>query len=67
MDVYGEDRYKRIVEDVYTDEKFIQQEMMTNGDTWYYETYEKYSEFTMEIEARKKRVGLWAHPNPEKP
>lgn len=66
--VYGEDRYGRTVGDVYCNGIFVQEIMLKKGCAWHYTAYDQRLEFaTWEKEARAKRIGLWASPNPEKP
>ncbi|KAB2064070.1 hypothetical protein ERO13_A10G240300v2 [Gossypium hirsutum] len=66
--VYGEDRYGRCVGDIYCNGKFVQEIMLKKGLAWHYSAYDQRIELaTWEKEARAKRVGLWALPNPEKP
>ncbi|KAI4306907.1 hypothetical protein L6164_030147 [Bauhinia variegata] len=66
--VYVEDRYGRYVGDVYCDGLFVQELLLKKGAAWHYATYDKRLELAAwEREARAKRVGLWALPNPEKP
>ncbi|XWS74752.1 hypothetical protein CRYUN_Cryun01aG0024600 [Craigia yunnanensis] len=66
--VYGEDRYGRCVGDIYCNGKFVQEIMLKKGLAWHYSAYDQRIELaTWEKEARAKRVGLWASPNPEKP
>ncbi|KAB1214111.1 putative 38.1 kDa protein [Morella rubra] len=65
---YGNDRYDRCVADLYCNGKFVQEIMLKKGAAWHYTAYDKRSELaTWEKQARAKRVGLWASPNPEKP
>ncbi|XP_011005462.1 PREDICTED: staphylococcal-like nuclease CAN2 [Populus euphratica] len=66
--VYGEDRYGRCVGDIYCNGIFVQEIMLKKGLAWHYTAYDQRWELeTWEKEARAKRVGLWASPNPEKP
>ncbi|CAK9323908.1 unnamed protein product [Citrullus colocynthis] len=66
--VYGEDRYKRCVGDLYCNGKFIQEAMLKKGFAWHYTAYDKRPELSKwENEARAKRAGLWASSNPEQP
>ncbi|KAJ6891899.1 staphylococcal-like nuclease CAN2 [Populus alba x Populus x berolinensis] len=66
--VYGEDRYRRCVGDIYCNGLFVQEVMLKKGLAWHYTAYDKRWELeTWEKEARAKRVGLWASSNPEMP
>ncbi|GLT92900.1 hypothetical protein SLE2022_107120 [Rubroshorea leprosula] len=66
--VYGEDRYGRVVGDVYCNGIFVQEAMLKKGFAWHFKAFDQRQEFaTWEREAREKRVGLWADANPEEP
>lgn len=66
--VYEEDQYGRSVGDLYCNGVFVQEKMLSTGCAWHYVFYDKRPEFARwEKEARAKRIGLWASPNPEKP
>ncbi|XP_030466014.2 staphylococcal-like nuclease CAN2 isoform X2 [Syzygium oleosum] len=66
--VYGEDRYGRSVGDVYCKGNFVQELMLKKGMAWHYTAYDKRAELAKwEKNARARRVGLWASPNPEEP
>ncbi|KAK7385798.1 hypothetical protein VNO78_31667 [Psophocarpus tetragonolobus] len=66
--VYGEDRYGRVVGDIYCNGIFVQEMMLKKGLAWHYTAYDKRQELeTWEKQAKAKRVGLWASQNPEKP
>ncbi|XP_023641036.1 staphylococcal-like nuclease CAN2 [Capsella rubella] len=66
--VYGEDQYGRCVGDLYCNGTFVQEEMLKKGLAWHYLAYDKRMVLAKwEKEARKKRIGLWASSNPEKP
>ncbi|XP_054791088.1 staphylococcal-like nuclease CAN2 [Prosopis cineraria] len=66
--VYDEDRYGRVVGDIYCNGLFVQELMLKKGFAWHYTAYDKREELAIwEKEARAKRVGLWASSNPEKP
>ncbi|MCL7048540.1 hypothetical protein MKW94_004220 [Papaver nudicaule] len=65
---YEEDRYGRIVGDIYCNGKFVQEVMLKKGCAWHYTAYDKRPELAKwEKEARAARVGLWAATNPEMP
>ena len=63
------DKYGRPVVWVYTPEgKDVSAEMIKAGMAWHYKDYsddEKYA--SLEIEARRNRLGLWNDPNPVMP
>ncbi|KAF8114228.1 hypothetical protein N665_0040s0083 [Sinapis alba] len=66
--VYGEDQYGRCVGDIYCNGIFVQEAMLKKGLAWHYLAYDKGIVLAKwENEARRKRVGLWASSNPEKP
>ncbi|KAM6574991.1 staphylococcal-like nuclease CAN2 isoform X1 [Cannabis sativa] len=66
--VYEEDQYGRTVGDIYCNGIFVQEVMLKKGWAWHYVTYDKRPQLARwEKEARAKKVGLWASPNPEKP
>lgn len=61
------DRYGRYVGDIYLGNLYINAEIVRAGYAWHYKKYSDDSELARcEIEARKKRKGLWqdAHPIP---
>lgn len=63
------DKYGRPVVWVYTPEgKDVSAEMIKAGMAWHYKDYsddENYA--SLEIEARRNRLGLWNDPNPVMP
>ncbi|GMN66321.1 hypothetical protein TIFTF001_035404 [Ficus carica] len=66
--VYEEDQYGRSVGDIYCNGTFVQEVLLKKGCAWHYAHYDKRPQLARwEKEARAKRVGLWALPNPEKP
>ncbi|KAK6932953.1 Staphylococcal nuclease (SNase-like), OB-fold [Dillenia turbinata] len=66
--VYTVDRYGRYVGDVYCNGMFVQELMLKKGLAWHYTAYDQRPELKRwEMEARSKRIGLWASSNPEKP
>ncbi|XP_071728705.1 staphylococcal-like nuclease CAN1 [Rutidosis leptorrhynchoides] len=66
--IFGEDRYKRFVGDIYCNGIFVQELMLKKGLAWHYTTYDKRLELDKwEKVARAKRIGLWASSNPEMP
>ncbi|KAI3933565.1 hypothetical protein MKX01_032670 [Papaver californicum] len=66
--VYEEDKYGRLVGDVYCDGKFAQAVMLKKGLAWHYAAHDKRPQLIKwEKEARAAKVGLWASVNPEKP
>jgi endonuclease YncB( thermonuclease family) len=65
VDVIDVDRYRREVGRIYLGDRFINLEMVRDDFAWRYARYDKAREFTdAEREAREKRRGLWADPNP---
>ncbi|KAI3996136.1 hypothetical protein MKX01_031490 [Papaver californicum] len=66
--VYEEDKYGRLVGDVYCRGKFAQEVMLKKGLAWHYAAHDKRPQLIKwEKEARAAKVGLWASANPEKP
>ncbi|KAJ8764129.1 hypothetical protein K2173_005035 [Erythroxylum novogranatense] len=66
--VYTEDRYGRLVGDVHCNGIFVQEALLKKGCAWHYTAYDQRVELaSWEKEARLKRTGLWAAPNPEEP
>ncbi|XP_056168249.1 staphylococcal-like nuclease CAN1 isoform X4 [Syzygium oleosum] len=66
--VYGEDQYGRSVGDIYCNGNFVQKSMLKKGMAWHYTAFDQRAELAKwEKNARAKRVGLWASPNPEEP
>lgn len=63
------DRYKRLVAYIYVDRRVSVNEMMImKGYAWQFLKYSKSSHLhNLEMEARNKRMGLWADPNPVPP
>jgi micrococcal nuclease len=63
------DQYGRTVAWVTLDGRSLNRELLTSGMAWWYRRYAgQDSELRLlEQEARKKRVGLWSHPNPVPP
>jgi micrococcal nuclease len=65
VEVVDVDRYHREVGRIYLGDRCINLEMVRDGMAW---RYDKGDEFTAaEREAREKRRGLWADPNPVAP
>ncbi|KAI6691873.1 hypothetical protein NL676_019583 [Syzygium grande] len=66
--VYGEDQYGRSVGDIYCNGNFVQKLMLKKGMAWHYTAFDQRAELAKwEKNARAKRIGLWASPNPEEP
>ena len=59
------DRYGRTTAEVFYNGANINKEMVRNGYAWAYREYMTDKEYlALEQQARAKRVGLWADPNP---
>jgi endonuclease YncB( thermonuclease family) len=68
IEVIDVDRYRREVGRIFLGDRFINMEMVRDGFAWRYVQYDKPGEFTnAEDEARARRRGLWAEPNPTPP
>ena len=69
VDVQKQDGWGRYLTYVYTpDGKDVSLEMIKSGYAWHYIKYddtEKYN--TAELEAKRRKVGLWADPKPIAP
>ena len=62
------DRYGRTLGHVYVSGKRTNLQMIKQGMAWHYKQYSKDQELaSAEIEARKKRIGLWADKSPVAP
>ncbi|KAI3961578.1 hypothetical protein MKW92_032772 [Papaver armeniacum] len=66
--VYEEDKYGRLVGDVYCNGTFAQEVMLKKGLAWHYAAHDKRLQLkNWQKEAKAAKLGLWASPNPEKP
>ncbi|KAI3899923.1 hypothetical protein MKW92_024157 [Papaver armeniacum] len=66
--VYGEDKYNRLVGDVYCNGLFVQEVMLKKGLAWHYAAFDKRPELKKWAkEAKAAGIGLWASSDPEKP
>jgi len=64
------DRYGRAVAMVYygVKKKYLSAELIKNGMAWHYKKYSKSEELaSLEIQARKNKIGLWSDTNPISP
>ncbi len=62
------DRYGRVVARVTIAGKLVNAEMVRAGLAWRYVTYDKRNEFgALEVDARRRRRGLWADAHPVAP
>jgi endonuclease YncB( thermonuclease family) len=62
------DRYGRIVGRVYVDGIDVNRELVAGGFAWVYRRYSNDAELLeLEAEAKRRRLGLWADPNPIPP
>ena len=62
------DRYGRTLGHVYVNGKWTNLQMIKQGMAWHYKQYSKDQELaSAEVEARKKRLGLWAEKSPLAP
>lgn len=64
LNIENTDRYGRTVATVYVGDTNVNEQMVRDGMAWAYREYggDKYAEY--EAQARKDKLGLWAHPNP---
>jgi endonuclease YncB( thermonuclease family) len=64
----GTDRYGRMLANIYLNDLCINKELLKRGMAWHFKKYNSDAELAkLEIEARKEKIGLWSHPNPEAP
>lgn len=64
----GNDKYGRMLADIYIDDICINSKLIEMGMAWHYKKYNKDEELSkIESKAREKRIGLWSHPNPIAP
>jgi micrococcal nuclease len=64
----GEDRYGRTLGYVFVGDVNVNKELLRQGLAWHYKYFNKDEELAnLEQEARKKKIGLWSHPNPVAP
>ena len=62
------DRYGRIVGFVFTNGVDVNKELLKAGMAWHYKQYSRNPEFAkLEFQARAKKIGLWADPDPVSP
>lgn len=66
--VTGRDRNRRVIATVFCNGQDINLAMVQNGYAWHYKKYSADSSLARaEIQARKKKTGLWAKPDPIAP
>jgi micrococcal nuclease len=59
----GTDRYRRTLAYVYVGKLCINKELVRNGLAWRYRTNHDLELATLELAARKRKIGLWANPD----
>jgi endonuclease YncB( thermonuclease family) len=58
----GTDKYGRMLAFVFVGDTCINNQLIKEGMAWHYKQYNKDPELAkLEVEARKKKVGLWSH------
>lgn len=68
LDVQGQDRYGRLVAEVYCDGKSAQEHQLASGMAWVYDRYVKSRAlYGLQESAQRRRVGLWSDPSPVPP
>ncbi len=68
VEVIDVDRYHREVGRIYLGDRFINLEMVQDGNAWRYPQYDKPGEFTAaEADAREHNRGLWVDRDPVPP
>jgi endonuclease YncB( thermonuclease family) len=65
----GTDKYGRTLANIILpDGRSLSQELVRQGCAWWFKKYSKDQALAkMEVEARQKKIGLWADPNPTAP
>jgi endonuclease YncB( thermonuclease family) len=62
------DRNGRIIGEIYFNNKCLNKELIKNGLAWHFKKYSKSLEYAnLELEARKKKLGLWKDAMPIAP
>ena len=68
LQVTGRDRNKRLIAIVFCNKQNINLAMIRQGYAWHFKKYSSDSSFARaELEARKKKLGLWKMDNPIPP
>ena len=68
VEVIDVDRYHREVGRIYLGDRFVNLEMVQDGNAWRYPQYDKPGEFTAaEADAREHNRGLWVDRDPVPP
>jgi len=63
---HGNDRYDRLLAEVYVGGVYVNQELLRAGLAWCFD--DRHVEFLrLEQEARAKQIGIWSEPNPLRP
>ncbi len=67
--VAATDRYSRAVGKVFINSRYINQEMISEGNAWYYSDYapNEYDLETAEKSARHAQIGIWQKNSPQPP
>lgn len=65
----GEDRYGRLLAEIWVNGRNVNQALVEDGHAWVYRGRGRpdSSYLAAEVEARKRRVGLWGDPSPTPP
>lgn len=62
------DRYRRILGQLFVDDRWINKEMVAEGWAWHYKQYSSDDDLAgAEVAARKAKLGLWSDPKPVPP
>lgn len=69
LKIMSKDKYGRVVGKVFFKKKDINLMMIKSGNAWYYDYYAKNErEYKKAFDyARKRKLGLWKHKNPQNP
>jgi len=66
--VCGVDRYRRIVGELILEQESVNARMLKDGHAWHYVAYSRRRDFqSLELKARRGKLGLWKEANPTPP
>lgn len=68
LHITGRDRYRRIIANIYLDDTWINQRLISTGHAWHYRKYSRDTDLAAaEKSARAARSGLWKTRSPSPP
>jgi len=60
----GNDKYGRMLANLYVDDIFVNSKLIELGMAWHYKKYNDDEDLAnIELKAREKKIGLWSLPN----